>query len=192
MMGCSTSQSCPGEPCLPVMHTRPVHKQYTPAFHPCTVTLPKQGHVPANSSYSTREQLIACIPLPSTHILWRRQAPLNFYQDQITLMTNWHHCTGGEVPLQSNFVLCACLPLFFLKVDVNKMPDLKGKQNKFNLKKTFIWSSFKSHSLTDDSFLPFHISSLHQRPYTLSHGQWDFPIDSFWTNQCLGRYRITF
>lgn len=68
--------------------TRPVHKQYTPALHPCTVTLPKQGHTPANSSYSTREQLIACIPLPSMHILWRRQAPLNFYQDEITLMTN--------------------------------------------------------------------------------------------------------
>lgn len=69
------------------LHTRPVHKQYTPAFHLCAATLPKQGHVPANSSYSTREQLIACIPLPSTHIQGRRQAPLNFYQDQITLMT---------------------------------------------------------------------------------------------------------
>lgn len=93
------------------VHTRPVHKQYTPAFHPCTVTLAKQGHRPANSSCSTREQLIAPIPLPSMHIPWRRQAPLNFYQDQMTLMTNWHHCIGGDVPLQLNFKLCACLPL---------------------------------------------------------------------------------
>lgn len=93
------------------IHTRPVHEQYTPAFHPCTVTRPKQGHGPANSSYSTQEQLIARIPLPSTHIPWTGQAPLNFHQDQITLMSNWHHCIGGDVPLQLNFKLRACLPL---------------------------------------------------------------------------------
>lgn len=60
---------------------------------------------------------------------------------------------------------------------LTKKADLKGEQGKFNLKKTFIWRSFKSHNLTDIRQLSLlHISSLHQRPHTLPHGQWDFPV----------------
>lgn len=154
--------------------TSSTHQHFTIAlWH-----FPSRAMYPANSSYGTGEQLADHIPLPFMPVLSRRKALLNVYQDRITFMINWHHCIGGDVPLRLNFIfMLACPRLFSLKVDVDKMPDLKGKQSKFNLKKTFIWSSFKSHSLTDKRQLsPLHISSLHQRPHTLSHGQWDFPI----------------
>lgn len=172
MKGCNTFRSRPSEPCLPV----PMHVWYTPAFRNMWWHSPHRAAYPANSSYRT-EQLTAHSPLPSVPILSRRlhsasiNIKLHVWPTDMTALVRMYLCS------YIFYFMLACPSLFFLKADVDKMPDLKGKQNKFNLKKTFIWSYFKPHSLTDIRQLsPLLISSLHQRSHTLSHGQWDFPI----------------
>lgn len=89
--------------------TKSTHQHFTIALQ----HFPSRATHPAKSSYSIREQPIAHIPLPCVPVLSRRQAPLNFYQNQIAFIINWHHCIGGDVPSQLNFTLQACLPLIY-------------------------------------------------------------------------------
>lgn len=96
------------------IHTRPVHKQYTPAFHPCTGTLPRQGHVPANSSYSTREQSLPASLFPNAHPAEKAGSTELLPIDQLTPL-HWWGCTSAV----KFYILCLLALDFFLKVDVN-------------------------------------------------------------------------
>lgn len=141
------------------IHTRPAHEQYTLAFHPALWHSPSramylQTHPTAQGAVS-KQSLPGYLSLPCTthgegRLHWTStEIKLHWWPTDTTALVGMYLCSKIL-----SFML-ACPWLFFLRIDVDKMPDLKGKQNKFNLKKTFIWSSFKSHSLTDDNFLPF-------------------------------------
>lgn len=116
------------------IHTRPVphHKQYTPAFHPCTVTLPRQGHVPANSSYRTRNNSLPVSLSPphtsvekadSTELLPRS----NYTDDQLTPLHWW----GGTSAVKFYTSCLLALGCFSLRLMSTKCQILKA--NKISL-----------------------------------------------------------
>lgn len=128
-MGCSTLQSCPSEPCLPVpshqvsaqaVHTSipPLHWD-TPQAGPCTCKLIPQYKGTTHCLYPSPLHTHPVEKAGSTELL-----PRSNYTDD--------HCTNGDAPLQLNFVFCACLPLTFsLRLMSTKCQILKA--NKISL-----------------------------------------------------------
>lgn len=83
MKNYNTLQSRPSEPCLPVhsdlANAQAVHTSISPL--PCDTSQAEPRTLQTRST----EQENNSLALPFMPILWRRQAPLDFYQDQITL-----------------------------------------------------------------------------------------------------------
>lgn len=111
----------------PSQCTRSIHQHFTIALQ----HFPSRATYSAKSSYSIREQLTAHIPLPFMPVLSRRQAPPTFYQNQTEFITNQHHCIGGDVPSQLDFILHACLSSIFflaLRLMLTKCQILKANK----------------------------------------------------------------